>query len=255
VVLRQTQRFLSRIHEAFCATGIHASGGDALSFLPSTLETPRGNAVFYNTVYRAMPAALQRRMSCPLLRDDIRAVALRHIGQMPELDSEEFRSVADHIARFDNPRLRMQGFATLVTFQTNPAFPEACRRLLDDEHPGIRLQAAIFLGQSAIQGDPGEARLFPILMSAIKSKGERKPTLDLQSYRYQQHPPGGTGLSPWTVPPGVTIIDPDESLTTEILRALYRLERYMPHLQKLEFRDFCQEVSCESPDNTGSPGL
>jgi hypothetical protein len=131
-----------------------------------------------------------------------------------------------------NPRVKMIGFnVMLMNYQTDPAFLKLCRTLLNDAHPGIRLKAAIYLAQSAIASDPGEPRLFPILLAALESSEQRKESLDLESYFYQQQPPGSPGPSAFLGrPQGVA--DPDDMLRSEIMRSLDRLERYLSDEQK-----------------------
>jgi hypothetical protein len=136
----------------------------------------------------------------------------------------------------------MMGFYVMLrNYQTDPAFLNLCRKLLNDENSGIQLQGAIYLGQSAIKSDPREPRLFPILVAAVGSNERRRPCIDLSSYCYQQQPPGsGVLVSPPSSPP--YIMDPDEALRNEIQRALDRLKRYLTQEQK-------RQVDQEAPKN------
>jgi len=85
----------------------------------------------------------------------------------------------------------MSGFHFMrMKHQAHPAFLNLCRKLLNDEHPGIRLEAAVWLGKSALASDPAEPRLFPMLITALESKEKRKASLDLSGYFYEQWPPG-----------------------------------------------------------------
>jgi hypothetical protein len=131
----------------------------------------------------------------------------------------------------------MSGFQIMRrTHQTAPAFLGLCRKLLDDEQPGIQLEAAVCLGESALVSDPGEPRLFPILIAGLESTEKRKASADLNSYWYQQQPPGGTGRPFFAPPPSLQSKVQEEWRRDEILRPLYRLERYMTPEQKDRLR-------------------
>jgi hypothetical protein len=221
---------------------INDLGTNAFPFLLSILKAERGNGLLYFKLYRVLPGILQAKLPYPLSGDDIKAVTLGHIGQMRPLATEEVRSLAACIPSLGNPRLRMQGFYVMLSkYQTQPCFFEMCRQLLSDKHPGLQLEAAIYLAQSAIQADPEEPRLFPILMAAIQNKEQRKLALDIRGYRYQQQPPGGSGGWGGGLPGLKT--DQDEPLRAEIMRALYRLERYLTPAQKDELRSLSRKNS------------
>jgi hypothetical protein len=175
-----------------------------------------------------MPGSIQAKLPYPISGDDIKAITLDHIGRLRRpLPKHKVQSVADCVLMFRNPRLRMMGFYFMLrNYQTDPAFLDLCRNQLNDQNPGIQLQAAIYLGQSAISSDPREPMLFPILVAALDSKEGRKPSIELSSYYYQQQPPGSGALAsaPFSPP---YILDPDEALRNEIQRALDRLTRYL----------------------------
>ena len=129
----------------------------------------------------------------------------------------------------------------LSKYQTQAAFLPMCRQLLSDQHPGMQLQAAIYLAQSALEADPAEPRLFPILTTAAQSKQQRKLTLDIREYSFKQQPAGASGGLRAVLPPGLT--DQDKPFRDEIMRALYRLERYLTPAQKERLRNLSQKNS------------
>jgi len=214
--------------EAFDATGTNAG-----AFLLSKLKTARGNNPLYCRLYGILPAWVQARLPYAISGDDIKAVTLQHLRQMTSLSGEQVQALADCVPGFRNPRLRMSGFQVMrMKHETHPAFLGLCRKLLNDEQPGIQLEAAIWLGQSALASDPGEPRLFPMLIAGLETKEKRKASADLNGYQYRQQPPGGTGRPFFTLPPSVQSMPQEEWLRDEILRALYRLERYLTQEQK-----------------------
>jgi hypothetical protein len=218
--------------EAFDATGTNAG-----VFLLSKLKTAHGNNPLYCRLYGILPVWVQPRLPYAISGDDIKAIALQHLGQMASLPGEQVQALADCVPTFRNPRLRMSGFQTMrMKYQAHPAFLGLCRKLLDDEQPGIQLEAAIWLGQSALASDPGEPRLFPMLIAGLESTEKRKASADLNGYFYRQQPPGGKGPPAFSFPPGVRSFPPEEWLRDEILRALYRIERYMTPEQKDRLR-------------------
>jgi hypothetical protein len=175
----------------------------------------------------------------PISGDDIKAITLNHIRQMRSFPKQKIQTLADSIPTFENPRLRLSGFALMrMKYETDPAFLPLCRKLLSDAHPGIRLEAAISLAEAGIVADPHEPRLFPILLTGLESKKERESSLDISYYRYQQQPPGGSGR--------ITTLFPsffqkpqeseEESLRKRIVNAMYRLERHLRQEQKDRFR-------------------
>ena len=153
------------------------------------------------------------------------------------MSGEQVQALADCVLRFRNPRLRMRGFDLMIMkHQSHPAFRALCRRLLNDKHPGIQLQAAIYLGQSGLASDPVEPRLFPILITALESKEKRQPSLDISGYAYQQWPPGTPKPFPFPFPPSVGVVPPDQALLGRITRALDQLERHLTQEQKDRLR-------------------
>jgi hypothetical protein len=106
------------------------------------------------------------------------------------------------------------------------------------------------LAQSGIASDPSEPRLFPILVAALESKQQRKASFDLQSYAFQQQPPGSRGPSTRPIPGWPHgLMDPDIGLQKEIRRALDRLERYMSEEQKNRLRQAEQTQSEKAAQN------
>jgi len=217
--------------EAFNALGTNAG-----PFLLTKLRTARGNGYLYCKLYRILPRWFQSRLPYPISGDDIKSIALHHFQQMHAVSEEQVQALADYVPHLRNPRLRMCGFDVLMKHQTHPAFLGLCRKLLNDDHPGIQLRAAIYLGQSGLASDPVEPRLFPILISALENKERRQSALDLSSYTYQQWPPGSPGPVPFRLPPGVGVVSPDQAQLSEITRALDRLERYLTREQKERLR-------------------
>jgi len=207
--------------------------------LLSKLDQKQGNSALYFKIYPVLPAQVRSKLPYPISGDDIKALTLDHIRQTRRLSKDQVQTLADRVVRLRNPRLRMMGFRIiLMKFQTDPAFLKLCRRLLHETHPGIRLEAAISLAESAIASDPGEPALAGILLSALESKEMRAPDLDLVWYRYGQQPPGGSGrfaLPP--TPPGFPRPpDPDDALRSMIITALDRLEPYLSQSQKDRFK-------------------
>jgi hypothetical protein len=154
---------------------IDGVGTNAFPFLFQTLQHPRGSGAIYFKVYRVMPKQVQAKLPYPISGDDIRAITLDHIGQMRRGPREVARTLAGSLPRLENPRVRMMGFnVMLMNYQTDPSFLKLCRTLLNDANPGMRLQAAVYLAQSAIGSNPGEARLFPLLLAALESSQHDK---------------------------------------------------------------------------------
>jgi hypothetical protein len=213
---------------------IDSFGMNAFPFLLAKLKTAQGNGLVYFKVYRALPPWVQSRLPYPISGDDIKAMALDHIYKMRSMSREQVQAFAECVPSLRNPRLRMRGFEyMLMKHQTHPAFLELCRKLLNDQHPGIQLKAAIYLGQSGLAADPREPRLFPMLVAALDDKEKRKASVDLSEYWYQQQPPGsaptprlaGLPQSPFVVPP-------DQALVHEISTALERLRHYLTQAEK-----------------------
>jgi hypothetical protein len=214
-----------------------AVGTNAYPFLLTKLRMARGNGFLYCKLYRILPLWFQSRLPYAISGDDIKSIALHHFDQMRSVPGEQVQALADCVPRFRNPRLRMRGFfVMLMKHQTHPAFLGLCRKLLNDDHPGIQLRAAIYLGQSGLMSDPAEPGLFPILISALENKEKRQPALDISGYTYQQWPPGNPGPVPFRLPPGVGVVPPDQALVSDITRALDRLERYLTQEQKDRLR-------------------
>jgi hypothetical protein len=218
--------------EAFDAVG--TNGG---AFLLSKLKMARGNGPLYCKLYGILPVWVKSRLPYAISGDDIKSITLQHLRQMTRLSREQVQALADCVPGFRNPRLRMSGFQIMrMKYQADPAFPGLCRKLLDDEQPGIQLEAAIWLGQSALASDPGEPRLFPVLIAGLESKEKRKASADLNGYQYRQQPPGGSGRPSFPRLALVQSMPHEEWLRDEILRALYRLERYLSQEQKDRLR-------------------
>ena len=150
---------------------IDALGTNACPFLLANLKERRGNGALYCRLYRALPARLRTVLPYAISGDDIKAITLNHIRKMDSFPRQQFQTLADCVLSFDNARLRLAGYHVLrVKYETDPAFPPLCRRLLNDEHPGMRMEAALWLADSAIVADPGEPRLFPYLSPEQKDR-------------------------------------------------------------------------------------
>ena len=214
-----------------------ALGTNACPFLLSKLRTARGSGPLYFKLYRSLPAWAQTRLPTAISGDDIKAIALDHLRRMNAMSADQVQTLADCIPELRNPRLRMSGLEVmLMKHQNHPAFLRLCRGLLDDKHPGIQLEAAVWLGQSALAADPAEPRLFPLLIAAFESQEGRKARLDVSSYTYQQWPPGSPRPRPLPFPSPAFVVPPDQALRDRIKKALDRLERYLTPEQKQRFR-------------------
>jgi hypothetical protein len=218
---------------------IDAVGTNACPFLFANLKGKRGNGALYFKLYQALPVRLRTALPYPISGDDIQVITLRHIRQMQNFPKQQIQALADCVPSFHNPRVRLVAFNVVrAKYETDPAFSPLCRKLLDDEHPGIRLEAAICLGESGIVADPREPRLFPILLAALESKKERELSLEMRDYWYQQQPPGEPSrirtAFPWFIPPQQK--PEEEYLRERVLRAMYRLEPHMSQKQKDRLR-------------------
>lgn len=133
-----------------------------------------------------------------------------------------------------SPRLRLAAFRLILwQYRSEPSFLPLCRKLLNDEHQGIRLEAAIYLAQHGIVSDPREPRLFPLFLAALDSKEQRAPNLELGRSAVHQRLPGAYGpIFSRFVKPVPAYLPPDEPLRSEILTGLLRLERYLTPEQK-----------------------
>jgi hypothetical protein len=229
---QQTRR---AAREAFDALGM-----SACPFLLAKLQSGRGNGFLYFKLYRLLPKRLQCRLPYPLLGDDVKMIALQHLSEMTVSSEDQLYGLAECVPRLRNPRLRLAGFQVIrAKLQTDPVFLPLCRKLLEDEHPGIQLEAAIWLGQSGLSRDPAEPRLFPMLVTALESKEKRQPHVDLSGWRFEQWPPGSFPLParpPLPAPFRTVFLDEDEALCDQIIRALDRLERYLAPEQKDRLR-------------------
>ncbi len=242
--------FKTRTREA-AQGAIDALGTNALPFLFARLDEKRGNGFVYYKFYQAMLPFMRRKLPYPISGDDVKAIALQHIGQMRSLPGDQVQALAERVPKLRNPRLRMMAFNfVLMKYQADPAFLGYCRRLLDDKHAGLQLQGAIYLGQSALRADPGEPKVFPILIAALESKERRKLAIDLQAYTYQQQPAGGT-LGPGAGLPAQFRSDPDPPLRSEIMRALDRLEQWL----KPEQKKLLDQIRQAQPKASGSRSL
>jgi hypothetical protein len=215
---------------------INALGTNAFPFLLSNLKTKRGDQAGYLKLYRILPRWIQIRIPTPLSGDDVRTISLGHIMKMPNLPGPQVRLLADCVPTFANPRVRLQALNLIrMKDQLDPSYLELCHKLMNDSQPGIKLEAAIYLGEFGLTADPCEPGLFSILYSAIT---ERKMNLDFTGYRFQQQPPGGTGVFTFPLPSSFPqpTETPDEVLRKRILTALYRLERHLSKEQQDAFR-------------------
>lgn len=159
---------------------VSALGTNAFPFLVANLNRPVGSANLYFRFYQASPGWIQTRLRYPILDDDIKAITLGHIRDMRPVPEPVIQSLAECFPTLKNPRLRFIAFG--ISRHSHPDFLKLCRKLLDDAHPGIRLEAAIALAENGLVSDPGEPRLFPILLAALKSKTERDACLEIASY-------------------------------------------------------------------------
>lgn len=219
---------------------INALGTNAFPFLLSNLKTRRGDQARYLKLYRILPRWIQIRIPTPLSGDDVRTITLGHIMKMPNLPGTQVRLLTDCVPTFANPRVRLQALNLIrMKYQSEPSYLELCHKLMNDWHPGIKLEAAIYLGEFGLTSDPCEPELFAILHSAITNTTERKMNLDFNGYRFQQQPPGGTGVFTFPLPSGFPppTVTPDEALRNRVLTALYRLERHLTKEQQEAFRD------------------
>ena len=208
-------------------------GTNAFPFLLGNLKDNRGDGTLYFKAFHALPSWVQVRLYYPILSDDIRAFTWNYLRKMPRLAREQINELVDCVPSLVNPRVRMSGFNFMRShYETDPAFSNLCRELLDDADSGIRLEGAISLAESSIVSDPREPRLFPILIDGLQSKETRKGCLDISGYRFQQIPPGGTG-NVMGIYPGLP--DQDQYLRTRIETALYRLKAHLPQDQKDRF--------------------
>jgi hypothetical protein len=228
---------------------INAVGTNALPFLFGTLEQPRGNNGIYFKLYHATPNLVQAKLPYPILSDDIRAMVLMHLREMRPSPGGVAPILGAQIPGFTNPRLRMLGFDTmLMNNQTDRSFLKLCRKLLNDEHPGIQLQAAIYLAQSAIVSNPDEPKLVPLLLEGL-NRQQRTLSLDLRGWYYRQQPAGSP--NPTTlkrpIPPGVAGPDEmDQMLRSEVLRGLDRLKPFLTEEQKNCLKKARTETKLES---------
>lgn len=227
---------------------IAALGTNSLPFLFSRLKERSGNGMLYFTLYRKLPAVLQTKLPYPISGDDIKAITLAHLGQFRFLPKDQVPKLADCVPKFKNPRLRMMGLNLMsMKYQSHPAFWSLCRALLDDPHPGVQLESAIWLGQSALSSDPGEPRLFPILATALENQEQRKVSLDVAWYGYQQQPPGGSGAL--QMPKQFGLVDPDLALRERIISALDRLESRLTTEEKNRLKQLRQTPSAKGAGN------
>jgi len=227
---------------------INALGTNSFPFLLSRLKEKRGNNKLYFEFYGTMPAWIRGRLPYPLSGDDIKQITLNYLREIPGgLSSEQVRALADCVPDLHSPRLRLAAFRLILwQYQTDPSFLPLCRKLLSDEHSGVRLEAAIHLGQHGIVSDPREPRLFPLLLAALDSKEQRAPNLELGRNWVQQTLPGayGKGFPPMLKTPPV-FVTTDEPLRSEILTALERLERYLTPEQKARLRQVVRKAQHE----------
>jgi hypothetical protein len=150
----------------------------------------------------------------PISATEIRMAALEYLTlDMRGMSEEQMQELVDAVRRLPNPRLRMQGVTLLSMHdQPDPAFQELVRKLLSDAHPIIQLEAAIWVAESAIVGDPREPTVFPILVEALESKHVRASWLAFEPYIQ------------------------DHELRIRIEHALIRLEPYLTQDQRDRLR-------------------
>jgi hypothetical protein len=230
--------FFSETSRKAAQVAIDALGTNGCAFLLAELKSRHGNGPLYFKLYRSLPAWAQGRLPYPLSGDDIKRIALDHISKMPRLPRVQVQGLAACVPGFENPRLRMAGLNLMqMSYQSDPAFLELCRSLINDEHPGIQLEAAISLAESSIVADPREPRLFNILLDGLESKARRKASLDVVYYQYQKQPPGGSGSLP--LPPNASryVRPPDDSVQDRIGVAVERLKLHLTQAQRNRLDD------------------
>jgi len=198
-----------------------ALGTNAFPFLLSTLKHNRGNGALYEKAYRIMPAWMKNRLPYPLSSDVIKAITLDYLeGMARNLGSEQLDAVADSVPSFHNPRLTMHFLSSRwlrEMYEVAPRWPKLHRKLLNDDDPGIRLEAAMCLAESAFVSDPDKPRLFSILIAGLQGKADRKRNLEIGGhYHFRQPPPGGLGE--------LVSQHEDKALQTRIWSALERLK-------------------------------
>lgn len=208
-------------------------GTNAFPFLLSKLQRPGGNGAIYCMLYSKLPGWIQARLPGALWPDDIRDTVLWDIGEIGRLRPDQVQALADCVPGLGNRQVRMSGLDTIRRrYQAHPAFLELCRKLLDDKHPGVQLEAAIYVGNSALASDPHEPRLFPILLAGFESKELRKATLDVENYIYRHWAPFRPVPRPAVLPPYYGAINQDQILQGRIEDALLRLKPYLTEEQR-----------------------
>jgi hypothetical protein len=174
-------------------------------------------------------------MSYPISSDDIRMMTLQHMTKMRNLPGNHGQALADCVLALYSPRVRFAGLGLMrMKYETDPCFLVFCRKLLDDKHPRIQLEAAISLAESSIAKDPGEPRLFDILLPVLEPKEKREASLSIAYYCFEQQLPVGTGPeAAWIAR---SIVPPEKALRSSVQLAMDRLERYLSSEQKKRLR-------------------
>ncbi len=209
-------------------TALDDLGTNALPFLLGNLKERRGNGNLYFRAYRAMPSWARAHLAYPLLDDDIKSITLDHIRKMQWLLLERDDLLADCIVNFSNPRVKMWGISLMHNYRTLSSI-NMFRKLLDDPHPGIRLEAAIFLAEWASESEARDPRLFSILIVGLENKKMRDAMVNIRNYSYQKQPPGGTGtMMPFSSRVGNT----DDNERRRIQSALNSIDRHLTPEQK-----------------------
>src|SRR3981081_292492 len=90
--------------------------------------------------------------------------------------------LARQVPDLSNPRVRLTGLHTLyqLTRYEREPLVNLCKRLLDDPHFGIRLEAALYLVDLGIK----ENRTVPILISALEDKEKLVSSRSISWYTF-----------------------------------------------------------------------
>jgi len=183
------RRGLAESEDAFAALGTNA-----FPFLMRNLKA-RGDGAIYFKLYQAMPGFIQQKLRLPISGDDIQMASLSHLYKMPNVPNPIpepwLASLARQVPRLSNQRVRLHGLNTLyrITRYEREPLVQLCRRLLDDPHFGIRLDAALDLAELEIK----EPRTIPILLAALEDKEKLVSGRSISWYTFGQ-PPGGSGM-------------------------------------------------------------
>jgi hypothetical protein len=209
-----------------------ALGTNAFPFLLSNLEA-RGSSSLYFKLYRALPKAVQARLPYPISGDDIQFMTLQHFWKMQDVALPALEPLAKAVPRLRNPRVRLQGLHAAQTlaaprygWKASPApLVELATKLLDDEHAGIRLDAAMVLAN----GDSPPPRVLQILLGALADKSIITAARAISTYTFGQ-PPGGSGSGAKYA--GRNMADEEQSLRYGIQSTLRKFEPQLNNQQK-----------------------